>query len=245
MLTLTWLGRGLFPAQGPFFARFLFLGCVMLLPLVAWAAHRLRQAFPPLIAAVAALFAFGAWVNVSGWQPWAASLAQASAANKLSMASLMQSPAGADVPDWVEPDGMGGIGSGTGEAPWGVLRHFTTAQIGVADHVVPVEYANRSLLQLRLAATGRPAQGRCVDHDQPVTVHLTTGERFGFIGAPAIIGNSAVSASLVSDQEPQAFSATFTSPEDGREVEVVGRQGEGLDVQFASTVPGTGFTLCR
>lgn len=245
MLTLTWLGRGLFPAEGPFFGRFLFLGCAMLLPLVAWAGHRLHQVSAPLIAALAALLLVGAWTNVAGWQQWGGSLAQLSAAHKLSMASLIRSPAGADVPDWVQPDAMGGIGSGTGEAPWAVLRQFTPEQIGVQDQVVPVEYANRALLQLRLAATGHPAAGRCAVHNKPVTLSLRTGERFSFVGAPAIIGNSAVTATLMSNGEPQPLSATFTSPEDGREVEVVGRPGDNLQVQFASKVPDTGFTLCR
>jgi hypothetical protein len=54
-----------------------------------------------------------------------------------------------------------------------------------------------------------------------------------------------VSVSLITAGEPQPLPAVFELGDRGREIEVVGRPGEALSVQFAATVPGVSFTLCR
>jgi hypothetical protein len=247
MLVITWIGRGLFSPEGAFFARFVFLCTALLLPLVAWAAEQGWRLSRWSALPLALLLGLGASLNIAGWQQWARGITTASYEKQLSMAALLGSTVGPDIPDWVRPDAMGGIGTGTGDAPWGTLRQMTALQIGVQHHQVPVEFANQAELLLRLADTGRPADlsARCIEHSGPTTLSLVTGERFGFIGAEGLVGRLDVTASLVRNGLPQALPATFSSPVNGHEVQVVGAPDSELIVQLASAVPGATFTVCR
>lgn len=246
MFVLTYLGRGLWAPEGPFFARFVFLACTLSLPLLAWATQRMSAHRPALLTLVAVPLALGAGVNVSGWRASAPGLAQVSAETRVSMAALLRSPAGADVPDWVQPDGLGDMGAGTGDATWGALRTITPARIGVAGVAVPAEYANRALLQLRLAAIGAiPQASTCTEYAQAVDLRLQTGDRFGVRGAPAFIGRQPLWAWLLVDGRPQEARLRLNAGSDGTQIQVVGAPGQRLEVRLESSVPETMFWVCR
>ena len=159
MFALSYVGRGFFPPQGPGFARFVFLGCTLILPLLAMATQRAAARHLAYILPVAMTLALGAVVNLAGWARWTESVKQAAENNRIAIAALLASPAGRDVPDWVQPDAMGGISSGTGNAPWAVLREISAARIGVDHVLVPQAFANERYCfcaSRRLAARFRP-----------------------------------------------------------------------------------------
>lgn len=242
LMVLTYFGRGSDPSAATQ-SRFMYLGAVLAMPLIAvgWQGLANRQVLLGSFVAVPLFVGV-----IVGWHALRQEIEVARGFNNAErnvVAAMLRSPAATTTPDWVRPWWSTGF-FGIGDTTWSYLRDAqTSGRLRLEDAVVTRDTDAVALIRLRLAQLGEFPVQRCVAHKSPIAKTLAPESRLGFRGG-------APDSSWVDVRLPgrSSSAADFRAGPRGDSIQVVGddpETGQPLRVEFSPGVPGEVFYLCE
>ena len=242
VLLLAYLGRGDDP-EAVYQSRFMYIASALLLPVVAVGAQGLVSRGMQWGLLIAVPLLVGLTVNVQQLSEEVDLNRKFQNVQRVLVAGMLRSPAGADTPAWVRP-WWSTVYWGVGDTTWGFLRDaYAQGRLDLDDIDVPPAQQAAALISLRMPQLGGSPSGACIPHAQPVRRTVAPGTRIGFRG-----GNSEPDRSTIGVSRAGVPGAHYYwSDATGDTILVVGddpETGEPLEVEFAAGSPGTTFYLC-